>query len=1343
MNITEKTIRVFRAIAGTDIHECAKLDNPEYAELDKSLSDSGTNVNLTLRYLMDALEIMSAKDGDYRIISDGGEKFVRNFLKRNCVRVSDEDRFAEVFGDSAKGEPVEEEKEVFEEPEEPEEPVEEVVEEPEEEIEEPEEEDEDLTVGKEDILKYYEYHCNAVVSELLKRYTGLFASGYEVTRPAGILTDEGLLTLSGNKAYIKENSVATTQIYSIFNGSFRMDVSDARAVSAVAKDIVEGYTEGSQCLYFPYKMLEFTYGRKTARGDNANSKNTYEKHAEAGSWSRYSNGDLKKSLLRLTQGCLVWYIENVTGYEEAKKPEAIEKVAAFLSYLQKCMSMCILMIDYKVVGGNPSTFKVRVCDPENRLGFSDYTPVIIKRAFMGGTGAVPFSLKPRFEEESYVKEYAHEFNHNISQAMPLFAYKAFESLKEQGIDPTWDNMILGLFEDGSVLKNGTHGVAMKNNLTHQLDAGSRAGKGVMTLNFLASAIYSRKNIFYLDRKPDMASMFKHLSPNMFVVNGATWSDDDRYNEFTWESTWKDSSRVPVEVTEILGCGYSWLELGDLYYMRALKLIMGIIMARGDGRYTDEKFGGSDGILLVADEFKNFQENYAIIIGKMLDNLPGDGKLFDSKKVKYEAMLESAGDKPEKIAAANVAKSQFDDAYNNRTFYALSYMNHMIADLEFLSSKRDAGFASIENELSDVFVIGQHIEHGAVEYEEYRDACTSGRYRQDGRYGLPKDIKSKLDTIHQSFGYSLVSFKNCDAFFGRNQEDGREVYLAQLDKNSKAYGRLDDKASNFAYLRKFSDDVRKKIVEDRGNDNLNIASQCIYFKPFLVLNDDSDRYVQPMYNRCAGDEAVPWVTPEQIISDNPDSSDPTMLNRAVGFENYLRMMGVNDYAQILEKGVNIVNHVIHDCLGYSGTWMEFITDLRPEWMFTVEDIVMGARGNATKLSDPSRNPVLSEYYHFDSSLGSGVSTTQQETPTSDYFSSMDGEGEPVDFAVQEAESSLKLQTALGDMDELGEDEVISFDDDEEDMGYSIQEDPNDLNKEVKESQDNDMEKALEHIEALRDMGIDLEIGENGWVAVDPRTHEVRENGFESAPMSEFGKELDRIDYSDEITSYAQLVQIVTDDVLKKFGGIERVFSLKVVGGSIIVNGYYYRCNVKDLYAKNIPYDIKREMSGGNISKLFDYSRILAMPSVSDLEFDSTQFTYDYVSSAMGFGNSISVDKFFKNIRTLQVLTIGKRRFTRENYMKESEGDDLFRHASRARTYADTVQNVAFNAGKKSFGWSKNVWCNKRNSLWKRALLSGGGAVVAAGAVTTGAGVAVAKRVPGVVSGFIRGAKDLLK
>ena len=156
MNITEKTIRVFRAIAGTDIHECAKLDNPEYAELDKSLSDSGTNVNLTLRYLMDALEIMSAKDGDYRIISDGGEKFVRNFLKRNCVRVSDEDRFAEVFGDRAKGEPKKEEKEIFEEPEELEEPVEEVVEEPEEEIEEPEEKDEDLTAGKEDILKYYE-----------------------------------------------------------------------------------------------------------------------------------------------------------------------------------------------------------------------------------------------------------------------------------------------------------------------------------------------------------------------------------------------------------------------------------------------------------------------------------------------------------------------------------------------------------------------------------------------------------------------------------------------------------------------------------------------------------------------------------------------------------------------------------------------------------------------------------------------------------------------------------------------------------------------------------------------------------------------------------------------------------------------------------------------------------------------------------------------------------------------------------------------------------------------------------------------------------------------------------
>lgn len=1342
INNVEKFTFTFRQVAGSSLGDCAPTGIKGLESLDDCMV--GGSEDLTEQFMLDTIVLynIDKNDKDLQFVSENACILAELSGSKSSRRVSIEEQrrlvYSVVESSIEKDETREEIKE------EKESTKEDNKSSDKEEKESTKDDGNNKRSDKdEDLLKYYESHCNGVVNELLKRYTGLFSSGYEVSKPAGILSERGILKLSGSSLQETEKTVSTTQMYAIFKEKLRLKEVSVRSVNNIASAIFSGYLSGArECLYFPNKLLEFAYGRKAPAGNNAESVNTYEEHAEAGSWKGYESSELRKSLTRLVQGSLLWFLsKTVREGEDSKSPVIIDKVSSFLTYLQKCMSMCLLMVDYKVVGGVPSVFKLRLCDPDGVLGREDYTKLIIQRAFIGGTGAVPYSYAPRFEEESFVKEYAHEFNHNISQAMPLFAYKAFEALKKQGIKPTWDNMILGKFEDGSVLKNGTHGVAMKNNLTHHVDAGSRAGKGVMTLNFLASGIYSRKNIFYLDRKPDMASMLKHLSPDMFVVNGASWTDDDTYKTFTDQDNYIVKENIPKEVLNILGCGMSWTELGDLFYMRALKLIMGIIMARGDGRYKDAKFGGSEGILLIVDEFKNFQESYSMIINKMIDRLPGDKSSFDIKKAKLEAMKESAGSSAEKMAQYNAAAALFNESYNCDNFYALSYLNHMVADLEFLSSKRDAGFASIENSYSDVFVIGQHIDHGMLPYAEYREALISGRYKQDGRFGLPRDQKNRLDLVTESFGYSLVSFKTSDAFFGRNHDAGREIYLAQTNVNSKAYGRLDDKAGNFAYLKSFSEDVRKRIVNNRGMDNINIASECIYFKPFLVLNDDSSRYVDPMYKRCEGDESVPWVTKEEIISENPDYSDPNRLNRAVGFENYLTMMGTPDYSEVLRKGVDIVNHVIHECLGYSGSWMEFITDLRPEWMFTVEDIVMGARGNKPALSDISKNPVIAEYYKFDNTLGRGGSEDVSIDGEGDFFFDGDDSEDFSHMAQQEMAQDIRMQEAMGDNDILEDGEEVSLWDDDGDSGVELNE--SDIsetgygdNNKVASEENERIREILDHIESLRKLGVNLEGLEGLGVVKDNET-------YKSAPDTEFGEDIERIDYRGDINSLSNLVDLISNDIISKFGGLERIHSLKVIGGSIIINNYCYRCRIKDLYAKNIPYDIRREINAGNIDKLFDYSLLRSMPHIRDLEFDSVSFVYDYVSGVLGYGNSISIDKFFRDFKTLQVLKVGSDTFDRSNYMKKISGNDLFYTQKKGKIYADVVQGALRSANSATWSWTKRSFQNKNQKLWKRATKVAIGGAASATVLTGRATLGVGRKASGAIGSFIRGAKDLFK
>lgn len=1332
---------MFKLIASESLMKCSPTGLQGLEELDKQML--GTEEELTESILLDCISILSCKDGDTVNVSTESGSLIAKLRNSGCTvsRVSLDDMRTKMYSIHINEEDVQGSKEkadvgTNEKPEE-----EEKQEKVESKDKEPERKEEEKSESKSEedkkLLSFYSVYTSGILSELLKRYTGLFSSGYEVEKPTGILSERGILKLSGSSMTVDYPTAATAQLYKIFKDQFGLKEIDVRSVPNIANNVCKEFLSGSTCtLYFPNKMLEFAYGRKTP-GNMAESTNTYEKHAESGSWNGYKEKELKVSLKSLIEGCLLYYLH--TFIEEGKRTEedTVATVSKLLEYLQRCMSMCLLLMEYRVVNGSPSVLKIRICDPNNALGYEDITPYLLEKAFMGATGAVPFSYKPRFEEESFVKEYAHEFNHDISQAMPLFAYKAYEALSRQGIKIDWDNIVLGKFEDGSVLRNGTHGVAMKNNLTHHIDAGSRAGKGVMTLAMLGAGIATGKVIFYLDRKPDMASLLKHLSPNMFVVNGASFdSQHDNYGMFSDVTL----ANVPKEVTEILQCGNSWSDLGDLVYMRALKLVMGIILARGSGLYKDNNLGGEDGILLIVDEFKNFQESFSVIVRQMMNALPVSLSCYKSKK-------EALG-------------SAMNEFYNRTGLYAVSYLNHLIADLEFLSTKRDAGFATRESELSDIFVIGQHLEHGMLPYEDYANAIIDGRYQTPTKVGLKADAKNKLDISKQSFGYSMVSFKTADAFFGRNREDGREVYLAQTNKQSKAYGRLDDKASNFAYLKSFSESTRKKIVEGKVQDNLSIANSCVYFKPFLVLNDTTSEFVEPMFSRCMGDEGEPWVTKEEIMLENPDYADNpedvnvNALNRRVGFEEYLRGIGAGNYSKILERSSDVANYVVQNLLGYEGTWYDFITDLRPMWMFTIEDIVLASKGKEPTFRNPAKSKVLSEYFNFDNSLGCGVRSEDVEEVGINSFFEDNGEGEDFsDMSKQEEDANKRLATAMGDFESYeGSEEIPLWDDMTEDIKESEEDERELEHGDVHETgfngmgmdSDSDVSEIIKnYIDALRQHGVDVQVGMNGWEATDINTGEPLKDGYSSAPDAEFGQDLADVDYQGDIESLEKMMKVISNSIIRTFGGLERIHSFKVVGGSIIVNGYYYRSRVQNMYAKNIPYDIRRDINSGNISKLFDYYLIKEMKHIRDLEFDSVSFVYDYVSSALGYGSSISVNRFFSDFKTLQVLTIGREKFTRANYMEKISGNDLFYLPKRSKIYADAVESALGRGNHAAWDWTKRAWGNKRDKWYVKTLKVTGGSAASLATLVGSKGVGLGKKVPGAIKGFASGVKDLFK
>lgn len=1330
--------KMFRALSIDQLSSCSPTGLSCMRDIDKMMV--GVNEDLTEAFLLDSIVLCATEDGnEMSLVTPTAKALARGLFGSKVVRDVDLDEQREnVYGklgisgyadsyvsegdiDSYTEEYVEEDEDTDEE----DVPTGDLSESEEVEPEEVEREEAPKTMESDEaILRYYSSFCTGTISELIKRYTGLFSSGYEVNKPDGMLCKDGIVRLSGSKRIVYQDSIATHNMYEIIRGYMDFQEMTTRSIVGIANSMYSGYISGRKTLYFPNKLLEIAYGLKAVTGDNQDSLNTYEKHASSSNWSAYVKDVLEKSVRDLVKKSALFYVKSEmsgNGMEDFRDNRIASGLQDYLGYILKSLSTCVLMVDYKARETKEgeiivNAFKVRVCDPDNRIS-GNITQEILDKAFMGGVGDVPFSYDVREEPEIYLKEYAHEFNHDMSQALPLFAYKALQALQEQGVELAWKNLILGMAEDGSILRNGTHGVDIMKRLTHILCAGSRAGKGVMTLAILACAIASGKVIAYIDRKPDMASVLKYLSSEMFVINGGGYQTqyDTKYKQFTnLDELLGTMGNVPKCALDAFQTTCSWDELGDIIYMRALKLYLGIIVARGEGRFTDTSLGGENGILLVADEFKNFQDSFSNLLNRVSSIVPPTTIDKDT----------------EALNKGSISQNTYSKSYNDAAFYALSYMNSLSEDMKFLSEKTDAGFNQQEVALSDIFVIGQNITRGMCDRQEFEDAIRnspgSGRYRSAGSFGL-----KGFHMGTQSIPYTLINFKTADAFFGRNMDEGRSKYLAQTDTRSKALGRLDDKASNFAYMETFTEEKRQKIESGNVPANIEYANNCTYFKPFLILNtgDPGDDCVQGVFKRCYENAGI---TEEELIADNPDPSGVGM-NRAIGFEQYLHMAGITDIRSVLAKSSGVANYVVQNYLHYPGNWFQFITDLRPEWLFTIKDISIGAKGEMPPVCSPATNPILEEFVNFNPSyfqLNSEEYEEENENVMGDMFSTED---DYTDFEKQMVNQAERISSALGyDEGDIGDDEEIdlySSPIEVEETGTAS------LDESLGLDNDAELRELSSLLDQLKAHGISISRSEDGgWSISEDRS-------FGSTDTTEFADDISRIDYSKDVNSLADLIRVVTNDVISKFGGLERFTSFKVVGGSLIVNRYYYRCKIKESSAKNIPYDIRRQINSGNISALFDYSAISAMKNIRDLEFDSISFVYDYVSTALGLGHNISIDRFFEYLPSLQVLTIGKRKFTRSNYMQEIQGDDLFYVPKKSSQIADYTEKAMHNASSKSWDFAKKTFGNRNYCLALRVLGGAAGGVGAATSKGVEFGSKLGRKVAKGTGSFMRGMKDL--
>lgn len=334
-----------------------------------------------------------------------------------------------------------------------------------------------------------------VVDSIMTTYTALYSSGYGLVSPSGILTNigiikstsDGLRKETGNKSQdIKIYRALQSVLGDRFDYYAPMDTEpDIEVIMKNNMPII--YTD--MHLKFMFGHLNFCKGRKTGLRAYL-TKNGIK-----------NDSDIKVLKYNDIKG---WIHETVERYfyesyvklgvTDKMTPDDFNKADAINEALSKNLKNVIVVAERKAKVNT----KLRICT--DSVINVDAVIKALKSSLNVGTSS-SIRVDKVGEYNNGILELNIVYDDKKYSQDVLFAYQVLDILEEQGIKPRWDNVILGKKEDGTIM---TYNFKNKKSPTYALYASSRSGKGVMTLNLIASALADGCKLLYIDGKPDMA-----------------------------------------------------------------------------------------------------------------------------------------------------------------------------------------------------------------------------------------------------------------------------------------------------------------------------------------------------------------------------------------------------------------------------------------------------------------------------------------------------------------------------------------------------------------------------------------------------------------------------------------------------------------------------------------------------------------------------------------------------------------------------------------------------------------------------------------------------------------------
>lgn len=357
-------------------------------------------------------------------------------------------------------------------------------------------------------------------------------------------------------------------------------------------------------------------------------------------------------------------------------------------FLQSYCTFVILQ-EFECAGKSIVQAQVRICVPDNVV-FTQHN------VFAGSSiQAKVQNMKPTPTEVNketnfgmHIYQYKYTPQPSLVGISPLWGYKVQQMNLTRGVAASADNILLGEAMDGrEIYASSKKTVSLQNNVVHNIFAGSRSGKGVMTMNIIIPQLASGKALFYLDNKPDMASALWSMSGHtLFTVNGGNLGNDSG-GQWAFEG---NANSADANIGSTIGYLKRHPELFEVFsstekavrdfvYVRAMEFLLGLAFARAKGLITSKDLHGADGLVVVMDEVTRLDESLNRDFFSMATNI-GLEMLSASKQ--------------------NLDKTEYTDAENAD----MEASEHLVKSKEIaLEQAREKGDqAKIEKATSDLF-----------------------------------------------------------------------------------------------------------------------------------------------------------------------------------------------------------------------------------------------------------------------------------------------------------------------------------------------------------------------------------------------------------------------------------------------------------------------------------------------------------------------------------------------------------------------------------------------------------------------------------------------------------------